>query len=167
MASQVLSGATNASYTNNTGQNVRLIINYMTDVTSMTWAGVGVTSNSTTIGKSIPNTIVTASNTEGGGSTSTTTPQTTGQLVGQVDPTGQIRATSAQVRARAGGNQRAGATLTLAPQTTTTSSSFSSTTTVTITESKVLPIEIMLANTQSFSAVCGAYNIIAIKEDGT
>jgi hypothetical protein len=29
MASQVLSGASNPSYTNNTGQNVRVVINYM------------------------------------------------------------------------------------------------------------------------------------------
>ena len=55
MASQVLSGASNASYTNNTGQNVRLIINYMQNVTSMTWAGVNVTAESTTIGKDIQN----------------------------------------------------------------------------------------------------------------
>lgn len=55
MASQVLSGATNASYTNNTGQNVRLIINYMANVTSMSWAGVNVTGDSTTIGKDIQN----------------------------------------------------------------------------------------------------------------
>lgn len=55
MASQVLSGASNASYTNNTGQNVRLIINYMSNVTSMTWAGVTVNASATTIGKDIQN----------------------------------------------------------------------------------------------------------------
>ena len=55
MASEVLSGAANASYTNNTGQNVRLVINYMSNTTSMTWAGVNVTASSTTIGKDIQN----------------------------------------------------------------------------------------------------------------
>jgi len=30
-----------------------------------------------------------------------------------------------------------------------------------------LPTEIMLAPNQSFSAVCGPYNIVIIKEDGS
>jgi hypothetical protein len=37
MASQVLSGSANVSYTNNTGQNVRVVINYMANPTSMIW----------------------------------------------------------------------------------------------------------------------------------
>jgi hypothetical protein len=37
MASQVLSGSGNASYTNNTGQNVRVVINYMANPSSMSW----------------------------------------------------------------------------------------------------------------------------------
>ena len=40
MASQVLSGSSNVSYTNNTGQNVRIVINYMETPNSMSWAGV-------------------------------------------------------------------------------------------------------------------------------
>ena len=39
MASQILSGARNVSYTNDTGQNVRLVINHMSDVSQITWAG--------------------------------------------------------------------------------------------------------------------------------
>ena len=35
MASQVLSGSSNPSYTNNTGQNVRVVINFMRNVTSI------------------------------------------------------------------------------------------------------------------------------------
>lgn len=54
MASQVLIGSSNPSYTNNTGQNVRILINYMASCTSMTWEGVTVTAAATTIGKSIP-----------------------------------------------------------------------------------------------------------------
>lgn len=46
MASQVLSGASNASYTNNTGQNVRIVINYMQSPTIISWAGVSVTATS-------------------------------------------------------------------------------------------------------------------------
>jgi hypothetical protein len=40
MASQVLSGISNPSYTNTTGQNVRLIINFMQNPFSITWAGI-------------------------------------------------------------------------------------------------------------------------------
>lgn len=53
MASQVLSGNSNVSYTNNTGQNVRVVINYMQGTISpdpdagylflyISWAGVSV-----------------------------------------------------------------------------------------------------------------------------
>lgn len=52
MASQVLSGSSDVSYTNNTGQNVRIVINYMSAVFSgvnnafitLNWAGVSATS---------------------------------------------------------------------------------------------------------------------------
>lgn len=45
MASQVLSGSSNVSYTNNTGQNVRIVINFMsatesTGGISLGWANV-------------------------------------------------------------------------------------------------------------------------------
>ena len=51
MASQVLSGASNASYTNNTGQNVRVVINYMegdpvTQKLTINWAGLSVSADS-------------------------------------------------------------------------------------------------------------------------
>jgi len=40
MASQVLNGSSNPSYTNNTGQNVRLVLNVLDNVTSISWASV-------------------------------------------------------------------------------------------------------------------------------
>ena len=40
MASQVLSGSSNPTYTNNTGENVRIIINYAENITDISWAGV-------------------------------------------------------------------------------------------------------------------------------
>jgi hypothetical protein len=43
MASTVLSGSSNATYTNSTGQNVRVVINYMAAPTAISWAGVSVT----------------------------------------------------------------------------------------------------------------------------
>ena len=53
MASQVLSGVSSPSYTNNTGQNVRVVINYMasastgiTRIITLNWAGVSITGQS-------------------------------------------------------------------------------------------------------------------------
>lgn len=58
MASQVLSGTSNPSYTNNTGQNVRIIINYMrssSNTITLNWANnATATSNSVlAIGKDL------------------------------------------------------------------------------------------------------------------
>ncbi len=64
MASQVLSGSSNVSYTNNTGQNVRIVINYMryggtppAGVSNqgilMTWAGVQVAATLSAIGRNL------------------------------------------------------------------------------------------------------------------
>lgn len=54
MASQVLSGTGNVSYTNNTGQNVRIVINYMASPTNITWAGISAAaSNTLAIGRNL------------------------------------------------------------------------------------------------------------------
>jgi hypothetical protein len=50
MASTVLSGTGPVTYTNNTGQNVRVVINYMANYSagnyiSMSWAGASATGN--------------------------------------------------------------------------------------------------------------------------
>ena len=45
MAAQVLSGSGNVSYTNSTGQNVRIVVNYLKNITAagtMTFQGVTV-----------------------------------------------------------------------------------------------------------------------------
>lgn len=78
MASEVRSGLSNPSYTNSTTQNVRIIFNFLSSPTSVSWAGV------TAFASAGP-----------------------------------------------------------------------------------LPKEVMLRSTQSFNAVCGPYNIVIIKEDGT
>jgi len=57
MASQVLSGASNPSYTNNTGQNVRIVINYMSGTANggivLNWAGVSVSALLAAIGRNL------------------------------------------------------------------------------------------------------------------
>lgn len=110
MASQVLSGSSNFTYTNNTGQNVRIVINYMKAVTSLSWSA------------------------SGGGtvSVSETGTITIGKNLAYVSNTGIH-----------GQNMTSSGT----------SNSF--------------PTEIMLASGQIFSATCGVYNVLIIKEDGT
>jgi hypothetical protein len=78
MASQVISGTSNPSYTNSTGKNVRIIFNFLSRATSVNWAGASANASS-----------------------------------------------------------------------------------------GPLPAEIMLASNQTFSAICGPYNIVVVKEDGT
>lgn len=109
MASQVLSGSSNISYTNNTGQNVRVVINFMKSITSMTWAGtVNITSSSAgTVGRNL------------------------------------------------GTWYRGGSSSAIANNAFGVSDS-----------DFCYPTEIMLAAGQTFSAVCGAYNIVIIPEAG-
>lgn len=112
MASTVLSGSSNASYTNNTGQNVRIVINYMQSPTTITWAGVSVGAEQVlAIGRNLAfnNTVGNASLSSNNGSVA----------VGPSD-----------------------------------SSRFA------------LPTELMLAPSQSFSAICSNYNIVIIPEAG-
>lgn len=118
MASQVLSGSSNASYTNNTGQNVRLVINFMASPSNMSWGGVSYTSSLGAIGRNLA---------FAGG----------GWLAGSDGV--------ALVANNAPGfiNSGSGAI---------SSGSF--------------PTEIMLAPTQTFTATCGAYNIVVIPEAG-
>ena len=110
MASQVLSGSSNVSYTNNTGQNVRIVINYMASPTSMSWSG--------------------------GSSSSTNTLAIGRNLAFYVGTSGAATANNASpIDAVEGVNF-------------------------------AHPTEIMLASGQTFSATCGAYNIVVIPEAG-
>jgi len=59
MAAEVLSGTGNVSYTNNTGQNVRVIINYLqwaggaTAPFTMSWGGVSIVIGLIAIGRNL------------------------------------------------------------------------------------------------------------------
>jgi hypothetical protein len=139
MASQVLSGSSNPSYTNNTGQNVRVVINYMKDTilqranTSgtipqldgivITWAGVSVTQyNINAIGRNLAtfssyqDQFLTSNNQYLVGGTSAVSANNAVAKVGLL--------------------------------------------------SGALPTELMLAPGQTFSATCGIYNIVVIPEAG-
>lgn len=54
MASQVLSGNSNPSYTNTTGQNVRLILNVLENITSISWGGVTTNLSDVVFGQKLP-----------------------------------------------------------------------------------------------------------------
>ena len=124
MASQVLSGVSNPTYTNNTGQNVRLILSFMDNVTSVSWAGV--TANLSNFKLDYP--VSRWSN-------------------------GQIQVT--------GGGQS------MFPTYTTSGGTRLPNSPATIGNFKMVPPhQLTLAPGQTFSAVCGPYNIIIIKEDG-
>lgn len=146
MASQVLSGSSNATYTNSTGQNVRLVINFMATCTSMSWAGVTVTGSSATVSKDA---IVMKIN---GNLQYATAPSNT---VGNFTLAGQATGRDTTLSG-------------LRPsQTFTFGDANIFYVPTTITSSGDYPVEIVLASGQSFSATCGAYNILVIKEDGT
>ena len=136
MASQVLSGSSNPSYTNNTGQNVRVVINFMSNTTAITWGGVATSiSPGATIGRNLA-----FSNGSGTGVasnmalrfTTTTTQQvlvqSSGGVPGAVDTFTTVSTTSANLAS--------------------------------------LPTELMLAPGQTFSATCNVYNIVVIPEAG-
>ena len=54
MAADVRSGTGNITYTNTTGQNVRVIINYMSSPTAISWTGASITaSNVLAIGRNL------------------------------------------------------------------------------------------------------------------
>lgn len=53
MASQVISGAGNPGFTNTTGKNARVILNFLSNVTSINWAGVSALSSAGPLPKEI------------------------------------------------------------------------------------------------------------------
>lgn len=113
MTATVLSGSSNVSYTNSTGQNVRVIINYMGSPTAISWSGVSVTNSSVlAIGRNL---------------------------------------------AFNNGTTTTGITMSSNNGTTTDANEASN---------FAFPTEIMLAAGQTFSATCGAYNVVVIPEAG-
>ena len=140
MASQVFSGVSNPTYTNNTGGNVRVVINYMAaprgagntlGQISITWFRdsdgrfARAAGNVVAIGRNLA---FTGGTTAGGG-------------------TG------------AGGNNPESISVSMIANNACPSSGNE-------TGEVALPTEIMLATGQTFSADCGAYNVVIIPEAG-
>jgi len=157
MASTVLSGSGNVTYTNSTGQNVRVLINFMQASSTYNLGGVS------------------------GYPTQTSPPSLTGGATATSGLTFSWSATSGgTVSVNAPGVLAMGKNL----ATYTQSGGDVSTTNLALTSSSHnmipyetgpaqrtnngLPTEIMLASGQTFSTSnCIAYNIVIVKEDGT
>lgn len=178
MASQVLSGASNPSYTNNTGQNVRIVINYMGAVItriqigstpgprsvpiystyysiSISWGGVSVSSSLKAIGKSLASAIVYIKNPETYPISTTTSTRTDSNASLSSSNSTTSTSNSQSVTSGFGFCASNNAIFPIDG-----SANFGS-------GSEALPTELMLAPNQTFSATCAEYNIVVIKEDGT
>lgn len=166
MASQVLSGSSNPNYTNNTGQNVRIIINFMSSSTTgeitLNWAGTSITrGNVEAIGKNIAS----ASGFYGDFGFTGFIPFGWWKKINQTFfPSSALGTQNISIR-------YPGATST--PDVDFTKSGWkrffreSSNTEITSYSFAIaFPTEIFLAPGQTFSAVCGAYNVVAIPEGG-
>lgn len=112
MAAQVLSGTSNVSYTNNTGQNVRIVINFMEKASNN------------------PLTISWSASSGGTVSISESNAKTIGRNLAYASGQGTH-----------GSNMVASGNI-------------------------AFPTELMIAAGQVFSAICGAYNIVIIPENG-
>jgi hypothetical protein len=215
MASEVKSGPTNFAYVNNHTQNVRLIINYMANVTSMTWSSssggtVNVTATRTTIGKDIqningelrqavPGTKVREFVSPNAGANpnqllgslyNAEIASTKAYLLGSNDllssrfgeaympsslvPGNQLPPLGSIPLVTVGGTPDPGNTFYQSLPYTAGSSALNKEFSpnlfyvpLTISRGGNFPVELMLAPNQSFSAICGPFNAIVIKEDGT
>lgn len=169
MASQILSGTSNPSYTNNTGQNVRIIINFMysspTDEIVINWAGQSIGENGIeAIGKNI----AAASGWYGdffnqpwtywgwwriGSVRGAPLPSTSNTILNSQNVTVKLPQREIDVT-----NWRRGWWWWYQDTTSKNITGFAI--------SIALPLEIFLAPGQTFSAICGSYNILVMKEDG-
>jgi len=168
MASQVLSGASNPSYTNNTGQNVRVVINFMEGTTfvpgipnrtnpvpssiSISWAGVNAAAASDqgniAIGRNLAYSQLFRDTATGG------TERVFTDFVR--DPQGNITFTGTR-GAPVPIFQSVGVNNSVALATSSNNASGFV---------DALPTELMLAPGQTFSAICGVHNIVVIPELG-
>lgn len=167
MASQVLSGSSNATYTNNTGQNVRIVINFMNSTTSgeitLNWAGVSITQgNIEAIGRNI----AAASGFYGDFGFVGFLPFGWWKKLQQTFyPTSALGSQNIAMRYPGASSTidvdfgRRGWKRFFREGSTTEISAFSF--------SVALPTEIFLQPGQRFDATCGIYNIVAMTEGGT
>lgn len=163
MAAEILSGSTNAAYINNTGQNVRIIINHMARLQAISWAG-----NSVTLPTGVTSTTAYSPNTWVSGVkqnyscgltiNSSTTLGSYGEYNGGDVFSGvDVDAYYSYSSGSQSDIRKVDAGLSQSNKPIFYGSASRAT----------IPTKIFLAPGQSFSATCGPYNILVIKEDGT
>jgi hypothetical protein len=155
MASTVLSGSSNPSYRNNTGENVRIVINYMAsdanNVLSVGWAGVAIGGqfpNPTVIGRNLAFSNIIERSASGGISQQFVTTRTDIFFPGTsiVD-----RQTSSS---------------TITPVATGVDVEISQTSQNMSGSIGSFPTELILSPGQTFTCICGVHNIVVIPENG-
>jgi hypothetical protein len=170
MASQVLSGASNPSYTNNTGQNVRIVINFMAAVVTTLNRGVNF-GGSLVSGDEGSETLTI--NWAGVSQSYNFTWNSSRPILRPAAIGRNLASFSAQTVSRnsetfqglsgAAGLSGGGKTTEPAPVSVTMAFAGNN---ATCTSNLSLPTELMLAPGQRFSATCGVYNIVVIPEAG-
>lgn len=168
MASEVFSGSSNFSYKNNTGQNVRVVINYMAaslnaiarDIfgesdsrgrgrgIALTWAGVSINSTLLAIGRNLATSYIDIEN----------APNTPVYATPQSRQLASIATYSSYGVVH--NNNAIAVPNIVEPSYGDLESGLK------ITGSGALPTEIMLRPGQTFSATCGVYNVVVIPENG-
>lgn len=166
MASEIKSGSSNFTITNNTSQNLRIVINYMSGTPSgdltINWAGVSITGgNIEAIGKNL----AAASGVYGDFGFSGFIPFGWWKKIAQTFyPVSSLNTQNIAVRyPGASGSMdtdinKRGWKKFFREGSSTDITSFSF--------AVAFPTEIFLSTGQSLSAVCGPYNVVAIREDG-
>ena len=145
MASQVLSGNGNLTYVNNTGQNVRVIINFIQGVANIPNLSGNVVYQSSSSAYGI--TLTWSANNGGVVSINAPSALAMGRNLAYSYGAGAGTATT---------DTYAISAYNMVPYESGTSQKSNS----------GLPTEIMLAANQSFTATCSAYNVVVIPENG-
>lgn len=173
MASEVFSGSSNFSYKNNTGQNVRVVINYMASANNvgasnifgesdsrgrgrgiaLTWAGVSINSTLLAIGRNLATSYIDIED----------APNTPVYATPQSSQLDSIATYSSYGVVH---NNNAIAVPNIVEPSYTTGPGGNLASGLKITGSGALPTEIMLRPGQTFSATCGVYNVVVIPENG-
>ena len=168
MASQILSGSQNPSYTNNTGQNVRLVINHMAEVTQINWAGNNITlptietrhvaSPTDSFNESVRKYYDIDPVIQFPTPTKGYTINSSVKTINLINESGLLEGLGLEnVR-----NIAAGSNSDSVIYYVTTDPAFYGT----YKREICIPSKIFLAPTETFSAICRSYNIVVIKEDG-
>ena len=163
MASQVLSGSSNPTYTNNTGQNVRVVINYMQGSRFSPFVP-GIPSTIRSIGTPDTPAVISTLTINWAGVSATSSSDLGQIVIGRNLAYSNLYRDSATGRVLFG--TTVGSSLGTAGETPITPSIAIAVSANNASGTCALPTELILAPGQTFSAVCGVHNVVIIPEAG-